>query len=168
MAATLPTAPTASQAALARATIAKSKAGKPLTQRDERAIAKVAAWNLHTKGLTFSAAVPRTIFMQWTGRTRKVLLDWADRYGFPFRGETIDQKAAWMAVCSLIADHGNVLQSRGEDPLLAGASQALRDEYVRQQIREKTSKAGMAELDFLQQQGRTIYLPFRGSAFHFL
>lgn len=172
MAAALPQPPTDKQAALAQAALPKLRAGKKLTQREERAIEKVTAWNLYSKGLQFSEAVPKAVFVKWSDRTHKVLGDLADRYGFPFDGDTIDQAAAWKAVLTYIVQNWRILHRSDEDPLLAGASQSLKDEYTREQIREKRSKATLAELEVGERRGQLVDREaFRagiGPAFHVL
>ncbi len=103
-------------------------------------------------------SIPKKDYLKLSNRHGKVVLDQGRRYGLPLEGRTLDLGKVLTAFHDLLARNKHLLAAGAEDPLLAGASQSLKDAYVREQIREKASKARLAELDVAGREKRTIYL----------
>jgi len=101
-------------------------------------------------------SIPKKHYRELSGRSAKVLLDQARRYGIPLAGRTLDLAKILTAFHDLLAANKHILAGQNEDPLLAGASQSLRDAYTRQQIREKDAKATLAELEVAERRGQLV------------
>lgn len=102
-------------------------------------------------------SVPKKLYCQITGRQPKVVNEQADRYGVPLRGDTIDVGNVLEWLHDFLAKHGRtILAQSPDDLLLEGASQQLKDAYVREQIKEKAAKAKLAELDLAQRSGELV------------
>lgn len=142
-----------------RAAEAKQKRaeGKKLTGHDQAAIERLERATLaDVLWQRCYQAIPKGDYVRLSGRPHKVVDEQGQRYGLPVLGDTIDlgELLGWLH--DFLAEHKYVLGSSIDDPLLAGASQALKDEYVRQQIAEKAQRTRLAELEVQEREGALI------------
>lgn len=99
--------------------------------------------------------VPKKHYRQLSGRQDKVLNEQATAYGIPVGGPTIDLEA----VLRWFHDYLSRTRIRGDseaDAIVQGASQELKDAYLREQIREKRERAKLARLERQQQEGSLL------------
>ncbi|MBE3132301.1 MAG: hypothetical protein IMZ55_02425 [Acidobacteria bacterium] len=156
MASRTPIEPDAATRTLARGAIAKHGRGEKATREEAAAEAQARAWAEEQSRLVHYRTVPKRHLCRLFDRQTKVLHEWADRYGFPFRGETLDLFAVCKAISEYLSRNKYSLPDGSEDPLLAGASQALKDEYVRAQIDEKKKRAALLEIEIREREDRLV------------
>jgi hypothetical protein len=137
----------------------KRKAGQRPTVREQQAHTKVqaaldraACWRylrriLKAEWCTLVADDPR--------RINRV----ATQLGIPCLGNHLDAQAAIQHLWRLVRDNAERLAGGSdEDPLLAGASQELKDRYVAQQIEHLAEKTALARLDRRQRESQLLSL----------
>ena len=137
----------------------KKQAGKKKPARAEAdALRRVRKQADYDKRQEIYAAIPKAEYIDLCGRPTKVLHDQADRYGFPLRGARLDLGKILRSMHDFFAKHKHTLANLADsdDPLLAGASQSLKDEYTKEQIAEKREKAKLARLERLEREGQLI------------
>lgn len=93
--------------------LAKTKAGRELTQREKRAIA---AWSQERRDQEFRErvqAVPQKWLREWIGRQTKQLQDVERRHGLPCTGRYIDLPSLLRALFDLLAEHAHRIPAKG-------------------------------------------------------
>jgi len=134
---------------LAARALQKRRGGEKLTQEEARVLRRIEAAAEERRRWEYYATLPKKHYVELSGRPTKVLNEQADRYGFPLRGKTIDLGAVLRSIHDFLARHKHTLAAAIsiDDPLLEGASQSLKNAYVKEQIKEKREKAALARLD---------------------
>jgi len=137
---------------LAESARAKLRTGGRPTKLEERALARVKREAEEQLREKLCRSIPKKLWREWSGRQHKTIGEQAARYGIPLGSATIDIAAVARWIHDFFAQHGKHLPTV-DDVLPAGTSQELKDEYTRQQIREKKAKADAAELDVAEREG---------------
>jgi len=141
---------------LAASALEKKRVGDTPTSEEKDALKRVKKAEEERTRWKYYGALPKKHYLELSGRQAKTVNEQAHRYGLPLIGAKLDLQKILTAFHDLLAENKHILTGKNEDPLLAGASQALKDEYVRQQIREKAGKATLAELEVAERQGRLV------------
>ena len=136
---------------LAKAALEKRRMGKRPTYHEERALEKIERDDEERRRWEYYKSIPKRHYRKMSGRQSRTLNEQAERYGIPIDDETIDLREVLKWLHNFLAEHKHALQTG--NPLLDGCSQALKDEYVRCQIAEKTEKAKLAHYDRLEREG---------------
>ncbi len=138
---------------LAIAARRKQRGGGQPTQRELAALRRVEKSKEAEDRERYYRSVPKGDYTRLAGdRQPKVLNGQARRWGVPCGERAVDLYAVLAWFHDLLATHGPKLLGDAGDPLLAGASQSLKDEYTREQIREKREKARLAQLDVQERE----------------
>jgi len=137
----------------------KQAVGKSATQRELAALAKIQRYREANDRERFYREVSKGDYCRLAGRQQKIVDNHARLYGVPCLGPEVNlyEVVAWLH--RLLVERGAQLgecQPVGHDALLAGTSQQLRDEYVRQQIAEKREKARLAQLERMRAEGQLL------------
>lgn len=143
-------------ARLAAGALAKIKAGSTPTAAERNALKRIERKREEDDRRRYYASVPKKHYCELSGRQNKVVNEQARRYGIPCDGREVDLFAVLRVFHDLLAKHGHKLLGDTGDPLLEGASQALKDQYVREQIREKKEKAILARLERLEREQKLL------------
>lgn len=141
---------------LVAAALEKRRAGQTPTRAEARALARFQREAQAQQRRDALAACPKKLYCELSGRQVKVLNEQAARYGIPCGSATVDLGAVVRWLHDFLARNKTLLSGASEDPLLAGASQQLKDDYVRAQVAEKREKARLAQLDRLEREGRLL------------
>lgn len=138
----------------------KTAAGQTLTAREKKTVKDFELEKRREYGVQYLRAMPKGDFIKLFGGSFKVNIEWNAEYGFPW-----PDKGKHDVDCVVMLEwyRDNFINgSRGgsdnpEDILLQGASQSLKDEYVRERIREKriTNQHRTIELEAV----KASYLP---------
>jgi len=135
----------------------KQARGESPSHREAQALERNKRLQRDQLRLALIRSVPKKVYCQLTGRQPRTVNDQADKYGVPLRGDSVDLGAVVEWLHDFLAKHGRAIRSQSpDDLLLEGASQELKDEYIRQQIVEKRAKARLAELDLAQRAGELV------------
>lgn len=133
----------------------KLKAGKRLV-RDERAALRKAEDDMRMRhGMALLAAAPKTLVLGLLDTSSKVVTDNRKRRGFPWpsgQRDPVDIRGLLAYLWRYYLE-GPAPAAHGEDLLLQGASQELKDEFIRERIREKriTNESRAIDLDRLRE-----------------
>ena len=130
----------------------KRATGKPLTKAEQKELLDIDLERRREHGVQYLRAMPKGDYLRLFGGSSKVHIEWRDEHGFPWPEKEIKtinlvEIVAWYRQQFI---HGGNEDS--EDVLLRGASQTLKNEFVREKIREKqiTNKQKAIELEKLQ------------------
>ncbi len=137
---------------LAQRALQKRRLKQRPTREEERALRRVTKAAEEKQRWEFYASIPKKHYRSMSGRQTKTLNEQAELHGIPIGGDTIDLTALVRWIHDFLATHKHRLSTAIDDPLLEGASETLRDAYIRQQILEKREKAKLARLDRLERE----------------
>lgn len=137
---------------LAAAAIEKRRAGKRPSREEAAALRRVERARDDAARDEHYRVCPKRVYAAMAGRQQKVLDGQAAIHGIPIASATIDLNAVVRWLHDFLAKHAQRLSAISDDPLVEGASQELKDEYVRTQIAEKREKAALARLDRMERE----------------
>lgn len=146
---------------LSRAAQAKIQAKQPLTRAERTALARFEQQQTRTHGVRYVRAMPKGDFLDLFGGSSKVYIEWRTRYGFPWpeSAGTVDVLEVGRWYRRQFVDGGQKVPTTAseDDILLSGASQELKDEFIRERIKEKriTNQQKAIELEI----ERRSYVP---------
>ena len=103
---------------LARAALAKKRAGETPTRRELQALKRIEKLEEERLRWDYYRTIPQAHYRKMSGRQPKILNDQGARYGLPFNRATIDLTELLPALHQFLADNAAVLT--GEDALLTG------------------------------------------------
>lgn len=144
------------EAALLRSAREKlAKGDENLTKAEEKAVANYEAAQRKKWGYPYLRAMPKGDYINYFDGSWRVNLDWRDEYGFPWppeRNARIDivEIVNWYREQFIKRTTAPVFADT-DDVLLGGASQELKDEYIRERIREKRITNQQKNLELEQQ-----------------
>lgn len=98
---------------LVQSALAKKRSGHKLKQAEQRAIDRYQRDEDVRASQRHYAALPKKLWVEWSGRDHRVLLDQAATYGLPLSGETISLPAFAKAIHDFLA--ANTHKLRKED-----------------------------------------------------
>ena len=136
---------------LAMAALEKQRRGEKPTREERAALRRYGKELEDQRRAEHYRAVPKKDWRAWSGRHDKVILEQADRYGFPMlRGATIDLPAFVRRWYDWLAEKArNLAGSDDDDPSLAGvASPALE--------KQRQLKCELMERQLQREQGLWI------------
>lgn len=134
------------QAQLVKSAQSKISAGDTPTKAELSAFRKFEKATRAKHGQAYLRAMPKGDFLDTFGGSSKVYIEWHNNYGFPWR-----KKAGEVSLVDVLQWYrkqfidGPVVD--GEDFLLQTASQALKDSFVRERIREKEITNRLKEIE---------------------
>lgn len=153
----MPTADDKIDAFLAAEALRKRRAGVALSRQEAAALRRVERATEEAKRWQFYATVPSKHLKAMVGRQANQLQNLQRDFGIPIAGRTVDIGPVLKALVDLLLDNSRRLRETVcDDPLLEGAAQTLKDEYVRQQIMEKKEVAIIRREERRRIQRRTI------------
>ena len=142
---------------LAKACLQKQRGGAKTTREERAALRRVQKAQEKTRREQYYRTIPKSDYRLLAGgRAARTLNEQAVRYRIPIQGPTVDLYALIQWLHQFLADNRHKLVAESGDVLLEGASQALKDEYVRTQILEKREKAELARMDRLEREGALL------------
>jgi hypothetical protein len=108
---------------LVQTALAKKRGGQKLKQTEQRALDRYQRDEAERARDRAYGAIPKKLWVQWSGRHHRVLLDQAATHGLPVGGETIDLAAVVRWLHDFLADNTHKLrkdQASEEDGTEAG------------------------------------------------
>jgi hypothetical protein len=95
---------------LVQAALAKKRGGQKLKRDEQRAIERYQRDEDERARAKAYAAIPKKLWVEWSGRHHRVLLDQASTHGLPVSGETIDLAAVVKWIHDFLADNTHKLR----------------------------------------------------------
>jgi hypothetical protein len=137
---------------------AKVAAGQKPNRAEQAALDRVSRESDRTLLLSLVRSVPKSVYIELSGRQSRTLNEQAVAYGIPIAGETIDVGAVLSRFHDILRDnHREIRKAKSADfgdPLLDGVSEDGDGDLWLARYREK--KTRLAELELQQKEGSLV------------
>ena len=144
-----------------RAAMAKHRRGESLKTRERQAIAKYERQQTAIFGLRYLSAMPKADFLRHFKGNAKTYLAWARDRGCPWPDvarDPVDVRDMFNWLRDQYINDGKATELQpGEDPMLSGCSQAVKDEFVRAQIADKRLVIERRKMELEREMG--LFVP---------
>lgn len=132
---------------LLRSAAAKRKDGKQLNRQEAAVVRKAAASREEQQRWRHYHTIPQKHWVRMSGRQWKILRQQSELYGIAFAEPVIDLEKVVRQIHDFFAKHFRkfATPSDPEGEMLVGCSQAIKDEFVRQQTRKAKLQADEME-----------------------
>ena len=153
---------TQSDLGLAKAALEKRREGKSPTRDEAAALRRIEKQKDHDLRRKHYASISKKDYRDLCGRQDKVLNEQAAEYGIPIGGAAIDLGAVLTWMHNFLAENKFKLKALSDDDAanLIGASQSLKDEYLREKIKVTREQAIKAQLERKHLERTLIPLDF--------
>ena len=139
--------------ALISAALAKVERGEVATAQERSALKRFQHEQEEEKRWQFYRSIPKSHWREMSGRTPRVLIDQAERYGFPYPHgpkAAIELPAVVKWLHDFLAKNAMRLSApETDDPLLAGSNSPALEEYRRERTK-------IARLERMQREGSLL------------